>query len=67
MANNPKAGDRVLINAMLLGVFALVCAISWAGITQERMDLTVVALALVSFMGLLLKYISGQRLDDDDE
>lgn len=67
MTQQPKGGDRVLINLLLLGVFALVCAISWAGITQQRMDLTVVALALVSFMGLLLRTIIGQRTDDDDE
>lgn len=66
MSKEPKAGDRMLLSILLLGVFALVCAISWAGISQERMDLTVVALALVSFMGLLLRSILGQRSDDDD-
>lgn len=60
--DEPSAG---LLAWLLGGVFLLVCAIAAAGIAQQRMDLTSVALALVAFMGVLAREILGKKEEDD--
>lgn len=62
---NSAQVDKGLLGWLLGGVFLLVCAISAAGIAQQRMDLTAVALALVGFMGVLARALLGKREDDD--
>ena len=60
--DEPSAG---LLAWLLGGVFLLVCGIAAAGIAQQRMDLTSVALALVAFMGVLAREILGKKEEDD--
>lgn len=48
---------------LLIGTFLLVVGLVVAGIVQKNMNLTAVALALVSYMGWLTKSLIGGRED----
>lgn len=52
---------------LLLGCFILVVVLVVAGVHDERIDLTAVALALVTFMGLLTKSLTGTEDSKDDQ
>lgn len=64
--NNKSSTNNGLLGWLLFGTFLLVCAIAAAGIAQQRMDLTSVALALVAFMGVLAREILGKKEDDEE-
>ncbi len=55
--------ERAVKVIVLLVTLALVVALVVAGVVQQRMDLTVVAVALVGYLGYITRSLFGIKED----
>lgn len=59
--------DLRFIERLMAGIFILIAILVIVGVIQQRIDITAVALGLVTALGGLTTYYLQQRRNDEDE